>query len=137
MMCLGKHWDPETSTYSGERPSDGAKPPLIPDEFHDLVKRAIKDSHAYLEKHCKKRDVEDILPSMSPNICIVNFYTKSGRLGLHQVPHLSALFFILLNVLHNYTIILKTVIILVAINTIKCAYISWFMINYDSIFQII
>ncbi|CAN1219986.1 Alpha-ketoglutarate-dependent dioxygenase AlkB [Linum perenne] len=26
----------------------------------------------------------DVLPSMSPSICIANFYTKSGRLGLHQ-----------------------------------------------------
>ncbi|KAI5391396.1 hypothetical protein KIW84_076266, partial [Lathyrus oleraceus] len=25
-----------------------------------------------------------ILPSMTPDICIVNFYSTSGRLGLHQ-----------------------------------------------------
>jgi alkylated DNA repair dioxygenase AlkB len=29
--------------------------------------------------------VEDVLPAMSPDICIVNFYTTTGRLGLHQV----------------------------------------------------
>ncbi|KAA8540225.1 hypothetical protein F0562_024212 [Nyssa sinensis] len=45
---------------------------------------AIQDSHAWLKKESKSYNVEDILPSMSPNICIVNFYTKSGRLGLHQ-----------------------------------------------------
>ncbi|CAI9767095.1 unnamed protein product [Fraxinus pennsylvanica] len=84
MMCLGKNWDPETSVYSDERSTDGAKPPSIPAEFLQLVKEAIQDSHAYLESTTKVRKVEDIFPSMSPNICIVNFYTQSGRLGLHQ-----------------------------------------------------
>ncbi|KAL2539052.1 putative 2-oxoglutarate-dependent dioxygenase family protein [Abeliophyllum distichum] len=84
MMCLGKNWDPETSVYSEERPIDGAKPPTIPAGFQQLVKGALKDSRAYLESITKVRNVEDILPSMSPNICIVNFYTNSGRLGLHQ-----------------------------------------------------
>ncbi|CAA2985867.1 uncharacterized protein LOC111404405 [Olea europaea var. sylvestris] len=85
MMCLGKNWDPETSVYSDERPTDGAKPPPIPAEFLQLVKGAIQDSHAYLESTTKVRKVEDIFPSMSPNICIVNFYTQRGSLGLHQV----------------------------------------------------
>ncbi|KAL3528558.1 hypothetical protein ACH5RR_007880 [Cinchona calisaya] len=84
MMCLGKNWDPETSTYGDERPCDGSKPPIVPVEFCNLVKRSIEDNHAHLEKCNRKRNVEDVLPSMSPNICIVNFYTKSGRLGLHQ-----------------------------------------------------
>eukprot|EP00258_Populus_trichocarpa_P037332 XP_024453351.1 uncharacterized protein LOC7461945 isoform X2 [Populus trichocarpa] len=30
------------------------------------------------------RAAEDILPPLSPNICVVNFYSESGRLGLHQ-----------------------------------------------------
>lgn len=85
MMCLGKHWDPLASAYFDVRPSDGAKPPPIPDTYSDLVKRAITDSHAHLRKQCRKGNPEDILPPMSPSICIVNFYTKSGRLGLHQV----------------------------------------------------
>ncbi|KAL2462480.1 uncharacterized protein Fot_53717 [Forsythia ovata] len=84
MMCLGKNWDPETSAYSEERPTDGAKPPTIPAWFQQLVKGALKDSHAYLESITKVRNVEDILPSMSPNVCIVNFYTHSGCLGLHR-----------------------------------------------------
>ncbi|CAK9179843.1 unnamed protein product [Ilex paraguariensis] len=84
MMCLGKNWDPETSKYSDHRSIDGAKPPIIPDEFHKLVKGAIQDSHSYLKKQLNARNVEGSLPSMSPNICIVNFYTSSGRLGLHQ-----------------------------------------------------
>ncbi|XP_059641965.1 uncharacterized protein LOC132283937 [Cornus florida] len=84
MMCLGKIWDPETSMYVNERPIDGAKPPGIPNEFNQFVEEAIKDSHAILGKKLKRQKVEDILPSMSPNICIVNFYRQSGRLGLHQ-----------------------------------------------------
>uniref|UniRef100_A0A5B7BTE3 DNA N(6)-methyladenine demethylase n=1 Tax=Davidia involucrata TaxID=16924 RepID=A0A5B7BTE3_DAVIN len=84
MMCLGKNWDPETSKYGDERSIDGAKPPIIPKEFHQLVEGAIQASHTFLKKQSKVHNVEDILPSMSPNICIVNFYTKNGRLGLHQ-----------------------------------------------------
>nr|GMC50006.1 Oxoglutarate/iron-dependent dioxygenase [Ipomoea batatas] len=84
MMCLGKNWDPETSQYGDKRPYDGAKPPVIPDELHHLVQKAIQHSQSYLEKHSKCRNMDDVLPSMSPNVCIVNFYTTSGKLGLHQ-----------------------------------------------------
>ncbi|XP_073146023.1 DNA N(6)-methyladenine demethylase ALKBH1D-like [Henckelia pumila] len=84
MMCLGKNWDPETSMYSDERPIDGAKPPGIPDVFHQLVEGAIEECHTYLESCAKVRHAKDVLPSMSPNICIVNFYAESGKLGLHQ-----------------------------------------------------
>ncbi|KAL6585223.1 hypothetical protein OROMI_004512 [Orobanche minor] len=84
MMCLGKNWDPETSMYSDRRAIDDAKPPFIPDEFQQLVKGALQECHSYLEAHSKGRNMQGILPSMSPNICIVNFYTKSGKLGLHQ-----------------------------------------------------
>ncbi|CAI9114468.1 OLC1v1015197C1 [Oldenlandia corymbosa var. corymbosa] len=86
MMCLGKNWDPETSKYGDLRPCDRSKPPPIPDEFHDLVLNAIKASHSHLRNRgSKTQTAEDILPSMTPNICIVNFYTKTGKLGLHQV----------------------------------------------------
>lgn len=85
MMCLGKNWDPERSEYGDQRPSDGAKPPLIPSEFCQLVKGAIHASHSFLRERHKVPIVEDILPTVSPTICIVNFYSESGRLGLHQV----------------------------------------------------
>lgn len=86
MMCLGKNWDPETSKYGYERPIDHAKPPPIPDEFYQLVEDAIRDSHMLLKKvKSNVGKVEEILPHMKPNICIVNFYSNSGRLGLHQV----------------------------------------------------
>ncbi|OMO66040.1 Oxoglutarate/iron-dependent dioxygenase [Corchorus olitorius] len=84
MMCLGKNWDPESGNYGDLRPIDCAAPPGIPRQFYLLVEKAIKDSHALIQQKVRVSRVEDILPSMSPNICIVNFYSASGRLGLHQ-----------------------------------------------------
>ncbi|KAE8689890.1 2-oxoglutarate-dependent dioxygenase family protein, putative isoform 2 [Hibiscus syriacus] len=49
-----------------------------------LVEKAIKDSHSLVQQKTKASHAEDIIPWMSPNICIVNFYSASGRLGLHQ-----------------------------------------------------
>lgn len=85
MMCLGKNWDPETSEYGDHRSIDDAKPPTIPVKFSQLVEKAIKDSHSLIGKESKAGNAEVILPWMSPNICIVNFYSENGRLGLHQV----------------------------------------------------
>ncbi|XP_011036495.1 PREDICTED: uncharacterized protein LOC105133990 isoform X5 [Populus euphratica] len=84
MMSLGRSWDPDRGEYVEHRPVDGAKAPIFPSEFHPLVDRAIKDSHALIEINCKSTAAKDILPSLSPNICVVNFYSESGRLGLHQ-----------------------------------------------------
>ncbi|KAA8517499.1 hypothetical protein F0562_017871 [Nyssa sinensis] len=86
MMCLGLNWDPETRKYKDRRPLDDSEPPDIPHEFSLLVERAIQDSHALIKKDFSKSCVEDILPGMSPNICIVNFYTTSGRLGPPSGP---------------------------------------------------
>lgn len=85
MMCLGLDWDPQTRKYENKRATDGNKPPNIPPQFAFLVKAALKDAHAFIKNKFNTSNVEDILPSMSPDICIVNFYTTSGRLGLHQV----------------------------------------------------
>lgn len=85
MMCLGKNWDPETSKYGDHRPHDRAKPPSIPVDFLQLVEDSIKDSHSLIRKNSKVGNCEDILPPVSPDICLVNFYSSTGRLGLHQV----------------------------------------------------
>ncbi|XP_023741528.1 uncharacterized protein LOC111889615 [Lactuca sativa] len=79
MMCLGRNWDPQSSGYIDTRPIDNSKPPEIPEFFHDMVKRALQDSNAHIQKNKGK-----IIPFMLPDICIVNFYTKTGKLGLHQ-----------------------------------------------------
>ncbi|CAA0821171.1 2-oxoglutarate-dependent dioxygenase family protein [Striga hermonthica] len=84
MMCLGKNWDPETNMYGDRRPVDDSKPPPIPDDLLKLVQGALQECHSHLESQPKVRKERNIIPSMSPNICIVNFYTKSGKLGLHQ-----------------------------------------------------
>jgi len=85
MMCLGKDWDPKSSLYGEIRYKDRVVPPPIPREFIPLVYRAIHAAHDELRKNRKKgADVEHILPYMDPDVCIVNFYTETGRLGLHQ-----------------------------------------------------
>lgn len=85
LMCLGKNWDPETSSYGDVRPVDGSMPPPIPNEFHRIVTGAVQVCHDYLKSEHKVRNPEVVLPSVSPNICLVNFYSKTGKLGLHQV----------------------------------------------------
>ncbi|KAL5583430.1 hypothetical protein UlMin_015872 [Ulmus minor] len=84
MMCLGKNWDPETSKYGDVRPIDGVKPPVIPNEFYEFVENAIKDSHSLIGKELNIGNAEGVLPWMRPDICLVNFYSANGRLGLHQ-----------------------------------------------------
>lgn len=84
MMCLGKNWDPQTSSYSDQRPSDRSKPPAVPDEFCELVNNALSQARSFLTKQVNCKNIDDVLPLMKPDICIVNFYTASGHLGLHQ-----------------------------------------------------
>ncbi|KAM0053585.1 putative DNA oxidative demethylase [Helianthus debilis subsp. tardiflorus] len=84
MMCLGQNWDPDTHTYTKLRSSDNSKPPGIPEKFSDMVKKAIHDSNEFIRGNSGSLNEGKVVPSMSPDICIVNFYTKTGRLGLHQ-----------------------------------------------------
>ncbi|PWA51581.1 Oxoglutarate/iron-dependent dioxygenase [Artemisia annua] len=72
MMCFGRNWDPQTK-YVARYRCDGSQAPPIPDKLVALAKASIEDS----QRH-------DNVPSMHPDICIVNFYTNTGRLGLHQ-----------------------------------------------------
>ncbi|MCL7033663.1 hypothetical protein MKW94_016114 [Papaver nudicaule] len=84
MMCLGMNWDPEKKVYEKRRSVDGAVPPGIPDEFKQIVKRAVTESHALVKEKHRKCNPEDRIPSMQPDICIVNFYARTDNLGLHQ-----------------------------------------------------
>ncbi|KAI3840863.1 hypothetical protein MKX03_009991 [Papaver bracteatum] len=84
MMCLGMNWDCESKVYDSRRSVDDAIPPGIPDEFKQIVKRAVTESHALIKEKHKKCNPEDVIPSMQPDICIINFYSKTGTLGLHQ-----------------------------------------------------
>ncbi|GJR01322.1 oxoglutarate/iron-dependent dioxygenase [Tanacetum coccineum] len=73
MMCFGRNWDPQTK-YDPYYRSDGSQAPPVPDQLISLVESSIQDSQAH----------DDKIPSMYPDICIINFYTTTGRLGLHQ-----------------------------------------------------
>ena len=70
MMCLGKNWDPVSYSYGTTRSFDGAQAPAIPEEFRRSAQSALNTVNG--------------VPLMSPDICIVNFYNNTGRLGLHQ-----------------------------------------------------
>ncbi|XP_057458452.1 uncharacterized protein LOC130749164 isoform X2 [Lotus japonicus] len=85
MMCLGMDWDPQTKKYGNKRAFDSSKPPDIPPYFRSLVIRAIQKAQDLIPREHDISNVEDILPSMTPDIGIVNFYTTYGRLGLHQM----------------------------------------------------
>ncbi|XP_076956463.1 DNA N(6)-methyladenine demethylase ALKBH1C-like [Bidens hawaiensis] len=84
MTCLGKNWDPETNMYSELRPFDNSKPPGIPKEFCDMVEKSIQVSNEYNRANVGGSNEGKAVPNMSPDICIVNFYSDTGRLGLHQ-----------------------------------------------------
>jgi len=69
MMCLGKHWNARTYSYEDVRSDvDGRPAPELPEEFVMLAERAAKDAGF----------------SIRPDLCIVNWYSESSRLGLHQ-----------------------------------------------------
>ncbi|MED6170650.1 hypothetical protein PIB30_033125 [Stylosanthes scabra] len=84
MMCLGLDWDPQTGKYRNIRLADGSSPPSIPESFGKLVVKAIEEAHCLIRKECRVSFAERILPSMSPDVRIVNFYNSHGRLGLHK-----------------------------------------------------
>ncbi|KAI3784785.1 hypothetical protein L1987_43890 [Smallanthus sonchifolius] len=73
MTCFGRNWDPVTK-YENPYRSDGSDPPKVPREFIHFAKTVIKDAQAHL----------DDVPSMVPDVCVVNHYSSHGRLGLHQ-----------------------------------------------------
>jgi hypothetical protein len=50
-----------------------------------FVHDAIQVSHEFLEQSVGVANAAKEVPPMSPDICIVNFYGSSGKLGLHQV----------------------------------------------------
>ncbi|KAI4356118.1 hypothetical protein L6164_000165 [Bauhinia variegata] len=89
MMCLGLDWDPQTRKHGKKRSIDDSEPPGIPDKFTMSVKGAMQEAHSLFKKEARLSNVEDMLPSMNPNICIVNFYSTNGRLGLIRSAHCS------------------------------------------------
>jgi alkylated DNA repair dioxygenase AlkB len=74
MMCLGKHWDPVTSKYTATREVDGATPPPLPTLLWEPVVAAVAAARA----------TSTSIPEVQPGVCLVNYYSHGGRLGMHQ-----------------------------------------------------
>jgi DNA alkylation damage repair protein AlkB len=69
MLCLGRHWNALTYGYEDRRSDfDGLPVPPIPDRFASIARGAAADAGF----------------AMSPDLCIMNFYTEAARMGVHQ-----------------------------------------------------
>ena len=69
MLCLGRHWNARTYRYEDLRSDvDGLPAPPLPAEFAALAARIAREAGF----------------DMAPDLCIVNWYTATSRMGLHQ-----------------------------------------------------
>jgi DNA oxidative demethylase len=69
MLCLGRHWNARTYSYEAFRSDfDGRPAPPLPAGLADLAARAGRDAGF----------------DLVPDLCIVNWYGPSSRMGLHQ-----------------------------------------------------
>lgn len=69
MLCLGRHWNGKTYAYEPTRSDfdDAAVPPL-PDAFRTLARECAAAAGM----------------SLDADLCIMNYYERDGRMGLHQ-----------------------------------------------------
>ncbi|KAL3691554.1 hypothetical protein R1sor_005205 [Riccia sorocarpa] len=91
MMCLGMQWQPTVRSYEPRRTTyDNALAPPIPEAFLRMVDKALSVAQilAAEDSGAKSKMIvinqSSTVPSMAPDICIVNFYEFSGNLGMHQ-----------------------------------------------------
>lgn len=69
MLCLGRHWNGLTYQYEDTRSDfDGLPAPPIPESFGTLASSAAARAGF----------------DVTPDVCIMNFYTGESRLGVHQ-----------------------------------------------------
>ena len=69
MLCLGRHWNGKTYKYEATRADfDGLPVPPLPENFRTLASLAAEAAGMTLEA----------------DLCILNYYDASGRMGLHQ-----------------------------------------------------
>ena len=69
MLCLGRHWNARTYSYEEVRSDiDGLPAPRLPQEFATLAEQAAREAGF----------------NVRPDLCIVNWYRDSSRMGLHQ-----------------------------------------------------
>jgi DNA alkylation damage repair protein AlkB len=69
MLCLGRHWNARTYAYEDFRSDiDGLPVPPLPDALATVAGRIAIEAGF----------------SIRPDLCIVNWYNESSRMGLHQ-----------------------------------------------------
>src|SRR6187399_2453193 len=69
MMCLGRHWNPRTYMYVSTREDfDNAPVAPVPDDWAELASSAAREAGF----------------DVRPDICLINFYSGDGRMGLDQ-----------------------------------------------------
>jgi DNA alkylation damage repair protein AlkB len=69
MVCLGRHWNAKTYEYEATRSDyDGLPVQELPEDLKEFARRAARETGMTIE----------------PDICLINCYPESGRLGLHQ-----------------------------------------------------
>jgi DNA alkylation damage repair protein AlkB len=69
MLCLGRHWNPQTYRYEAARSDFDNRPaPRLPERFRTLAREIAAAAGMALD----------------PDLCILNFYGDDGRMGLHQ-----------------------------------------------------
>jgi len=69
MLCLGRHWNGQTYRYEALRTDfDGQPAPPLPESFRDLAREC----------------AAAVGMTLDADLCILNYYDASGRMGLHQ-----------------------------------------------------
>ena len=69
MLCLGRHWNGKTYQYETARSDFDDKPvPPLPDAFRELAQEI----------------AGSVGQRFAPDLCILNYYDATGRMGLHQ-----------------------------------------------------
>jgi alkylated DNA repair protein (DNA oxidative demethylase) len=69
MLCLGRHWNARTYTYERVRSDiDGRPVPELPESLARFGERAARAAGF----------------DVTPDLCIVNWYSATSRMGLHQ-----------------------------------------------------
>ncbi|GMF38126.1 unnamed protein product [Phytophthora fragariaefolia] len=77
-MCLGRHWNVKSEKYEDRRSNhDNAPVPALPESWKVHAQRSLDAARGIdpqVMGSCKQ---------MTPDICVVNFYKKAGRNGMH------------------------------------------------------
>ena len=69
MLCLGKHWNGRTYAYEDRRSDfDNLPVPPVPPRLAEIATAAAADAGF----------------TMSPDLCILNYYSSSAKMGVHQ-----------------------------------------------------